>query len=348
MPRVGRALASPLRDLAGRLLYASGVTRAARAAGGLLTIATFHRVLAGDAAREYPLPQIGVTPDELEWFIAFFARHYTCGPLGPLHRRWLDGERPARPFLAITFDDGQRDNHDHARPVLERAGVAATFFVVADALDSGEALWHDRLAYAAGAALARDPEAALRLSTELGLVPDAASGPPTPAGFVRAAKRLPHPSRSELVARLERAAGGARRPGWDGFMSWDQLRSLAAAGHEIGSHSSSHPLLPSVDDRCLEHETTGSRRRIEAALGACCESFCYPNGDCDARVADAVRRAGYLRAVTTAWGPNAAGTDPFRLARCDIQGRHARDRTGALSEPRLALRLSRWFPGPRP
>jgi peptidoglycan/xylan/chitin deacetylase (PgdA/CDA1 family) len=131
-------------------------------------------------------------------------------------------------------------------------------------------------------------------------------------------------------------------------MNWEQLRDLAGRGHEVGSHSLSHPLLPTVGDAELERESAGSRARLEAQLGVSCESFCYPNGDCDGRVVAAVRRAGYARAVTTAWGPNTAGADPLRLTRCDLQGTHARDRSGALSAPRLAFRLSPHFPGPRP
>ncbi|MEU8522618.1 polysaccharide deacetylase family protein [Streptomyces sp. NBC_01216] len=37
--------------------------------------------------------------------------------------------RPERPTVLVTFDDGYRDNVVHARPILERLGVRALFFV---------------------------------------------------------------------------------------------------------------------------------------------------------------------------------------------------------------------------
>lgn len=37
--------------------------------------------------------------------------------------------RPERPTVLVTFDDGYRDNVVHARPVLDRLGVRAVFFV---------------------------------------------------------------------------------------------------------------------------------------------------------------------------------------------------------------------------
>jgi peptidoglycan/xylan/chitin deacetylase (PgdA/CDA1 family) len=46
--------------------------------------------------------------------------------------------------------------------------------------------------------------------------------------------------------------------------------------------------------------------------------FCYPNGDHDDRVVDAVRRTGYGHACTTQHGRNAPAADPYRLRRVDM------------------------------
>jgi len=294
----------------------------------------------------YSLPQIAVSVDELAWLVAFFREHFTCDTLSAAHRRWVAGDRPQRPFLALTFDDGQLDNFLHAYPVLQRAGVPATFFLPVDAVDRNQPLWHDRLAFAARQLLSRDRPAALRLLAEL-----SGTGPGDDRALAAAAvarsKSLAEAARLSFVERIEQAAGGGSRPGWDGMMSWAQVRALAAAGHEIGSHTLSHPLLSRVDDLQLEREVAGSKARIDAALGAPCQSFCYPNGDCDDRVVSAVSRAGYRVAVVTAWGPNASGADPLRLTRCDLQGRTSRDAAGGLSAQRVAFRLSPIFAGLR-
>jgi peptidoglycan/xylan/chitin deacetylase (PgdA/CDA1 family) len=334
-----------LRDAVGRIAFGAGVTRPARAAAGALTVVTLHRVLPEAALAEYPLPQLAVTPDELAWIAAFLREHYTCETLSGAWRRWSAGDRPARPLAALTFDDGQLDNFVHARPVLERAAVPGTFFVPVEAVERNAPLWHDRLAFAARQLLASDRAAALALLAEVGVAADgdAADADALAAWAVRRSKALGEEARLALVERLERAGAGPARPAWDGMMSWEQLRTLAAAGHEIGSHSWSHPLLPGVGDAQLQREVAGSRERIRAELGVACESFCYPNGDCDARVVEAVRGAGYRQAVVTAWGPNPRGADPLRLTRCELQGRTSRDASGRLSAEVVALRLSPWF-----
>ncbi len=120
---------------------------------------------------------------------------------------------------------------------------------------------------------------------------------------------------------------------------------LAEEGHEIGSHSMSHALLPELDEHALRYEIGESRRIIEQNLGIGVFSFCYPNGDADGRVVEMVKNAGYTQAVTTRWGPNPEDRSVFELHRCDLQGTHVRSARGVLSETRLAWRISGLHPG---
>lgn len=332
-----------LRDLIGNVLYASGVTRPARVARGQLNIATFHRVLPEEELRTYPIPEIAVSIDEFRWFVRFFRDHFVCAPLAECVSRWRGANYPLRPLLAITFDDGQRDNFLHARPILREVGLKASFFVPVAAVESNDTLWHDRLAYAVQRMLERNRARVESSARELGIAWQ--DGSLTPLDLVERVKRLPSEARARYVADMESACGGPARPDWDGMMSWSELRVLSEEGHEIGSHSMSHALLPELDDPALRYEIVESRRSIEQNLGIGVFSFCYPNGDADARVIEMVKNAGYTQAVTTLWGPNPKDRSVFDLHRCDMQGAHARSARGVLSEARLAWRISGLHPG---
>jgi peptidoglycan/xylan/chitin deacetylase (PgdA/CDA1 family) len=333
-----------VRDLGASVLQYTTLLDPGRWARDKLSIVTFHRVLPAEQLRSYPIPNIAVTPEELDWLLDLFIKHYTPGTLAEMATRFTLGDRPAKPLLAVTFDDGQRDNHTHARPVLAAHAVHASFFVVGDATEHNQTLWHDRVAYAMAALWSQDRGRAGALLSQLGLgLGNEVDDPPNAA--VARAKLMTPGERERFVAELETSVSGPVRPAWDGMMTWHELQELHAEGHEIGSHSRSHAILPLVSDAQLHDEVAGSRVQLRQRLGFEIESFCYPNGDCDPRVVAAVERAGYRHAVTTRYGINAAGSSPYLWRRCDMQSQHARTHRGAFSEGRMLLRMSGWLPG---
>lgn len=103
-----------------------------------------------------------------------------------------------------------------------------------------------------------------------------------------------------------------RPMGWSGFdrwlgsehehelacMSWGQLRELAAAGWEIGSHTRSHPRLSQLGEEQIAVELAESRRLCEERTGAPCHSLAYPYSDYDERAVRAAAAAGYRCAVS--------------------------------------------------
>ncbi|HMO58937.1 MAG TPA: polysaccharide deacetylase family protein [Roseiflexaceae bacterium] len=89
--------------------------------------------------------------------------------------------------------------------------------------------------------------------------------------------------------------------GQPGYMSWEQLAALHAAGMEIGAHSMSHPDLTRLDAAELTRQVVASKQLLEERLGTTVESFCYPAGRYTSATIAAVQAAGYTSAVTTRW-----------------------------------------------
>jgi len=81
------------------------------------------------------------------------------------------------------------------------------------------------------------------------------------------------------------------------LMDWDEIRSLADHGWEIGAHTHSHPFLTRLDDAALADELVCSREIVEAQLSRRCLSIAYPYGDVDERVAHAAQQAGFATGV---------------------------------------------------
>jgi peptidoglycan/xylan/chitin deacetylase (PgdA/CDA1 family) len=81
-------------------------------------------------------------------------------------------------------------------------------------------------------------------------------------------------------------------------MSWDQIRRLAEAGWEIGSHTCSHPKLTEIDAAEVATELGRSKQACEQELQRGCTSLAYPFGLHNRAVVELAASAGYEAAVT--------------------------------------------------
>lgn len=335
-----------LRNSAAHLLFIIGLTSPAWRSRGCLSIVTFHRVLPEVDRQAYPFPGLVVTPEELDIFLRYFTEHFDCGDLAMQHVRYLSGEVTARPLLALTFDDAQHDNYKYAYPVLTRHKVKASFFVPVEAIKRQELLWHDRLGFAILALLKqgnKGREQLFQILAAAGL--SAIDSGNLLSNVVSASKGLTLEERLSLVEVLVDASDAAQAPEFARLMTFEELAELAADGHEIGSHSMTHCMMPECEDSALNYEVTESRRVLQVHLGQPITSFCYPNGNSDARTALAVALAGYYRAVTTNWGCNGQDTDPFQLRRYDMVAKRVQDSRGKFVPALLAFRMSGLYPG---
>jgi len=79
----------------------------------------------------------------------------------------------------------------------------------------------------------------------------------------------------------------------------EQLRGLIEARIEVGAHGMEHVCMPGLTDRELLRNTREAREALADLLGRPPRAFAYPNGRFDARVAAAVKRAGFIIAFST-------------------------------------------------
>ena len=122
----------------GRVLYGSGLH-----AGFLrhrAVVAVFHRI-----DDRYPDDPITISEQSFLRYCRFFARHFEVVPFGDLVAK-LEQRRSLGGQLAITFDDGYRDNYHTAAPILERLGLPACFFVTTGFIGSSQVPWWDEKA----------------------------------------------------------------------------------------------------------------------------------------------------------------------------------------------------------
>ena len=115
----------------------------------------------------------------------------------------------------------------------------------------------------------------------------------------------------------------------ENFITSEQLRLLAAANMEIGSHTRSHPTLTGLGAQRQWNEIAASKSILEERLGVAIDSFAYPYGSYNTEVAALTQAAGYRAARTIRAGYRHTAADLPTLA-CEVFA-------GFVGRDRLAL-----------
>jgi len=236
--------------------------------------------------------------------------------------RFLRGEKSLPPrAVAITFDDGYKDNVRFAAPVLNRFGVAGTFYVLVDSVDRAKAPWYCMLRHAFRTA--RRPR---WCDTETGRVHDLTDAQARLAAFFRAAETC---ARSSALAREVWIAATVNSLEPDPFpnesdlmMNWDEARTLVKAGHIVGSHTMTHPNVAQVSVEDARYELADSKIKLEKEVGAPVKHFAYPhpalNPQWNETTLKITEEVGYSIAVTTTSGAVRLGARPLAIPRTYI------------------------------
>ena len=102
----------------------------------------YHKVSPDEHPFFEPLP-----PDIFEKQMQFLKSCYRVMSLQELVDRSARGEVPER-AVAITFDDGYRDNFELAFPILQKYQIPATIFLTTAFIDRQDILWNDKVCFA--------------------------------------------------------------------------------------------------------------------------------------------------------------------------------------------------------
>jgi peptidoglycan/xylan/chitin deacetylase (PgdA/CDA1 family) len=108
--------------------------------------------------------------------------------------------------------------------------------------------------------------------------------------------------------------------GVDQYMTADQIKEMAAAGWEVGSHSISHADLTALDPYRQRYEVVESRTILEEALGVPVRTIAYPFGISSPGVIDYAHFAGYIGGMSLGYTYDQGVGNLFTMQRRDIKG----------------------------
>jgi peptidoglycan/xylan/chitin deacetylase (PgdA/CDA1 family) len=257
----------------------------------------------------------GAGPRGMERQLRFLRRSASVVDLGQA----LDALATGRPLparaVAITFDDGYRDQLELAAPMLERLGLPATFFLIPGVLSRTVRPWWELIAWA----FMRATRDAIAWEGTTMTLRTPAERRAALLAVIERLKRRAGAAREAALDALTDALGPAGDPSDDQmFLDWDGARRLARGRLTVASHTFHHGILSQEDEQTQRDDLLVSRQQLERELGVPVELLAYPNGrlgDYDQTTMAAARQAGYTHAVTTMPGWNRPSTPPYEVLR---------------------------------
>ncbi len=291
---------------------------------GRLAVFCYHQVLSDSDAYRAGEP----TSHEFSQDVELIDDVFTLLPFGEAVTRLAAHTLPQR-AACITFDDGYANNHSLAAPILEKAGVPATFFIAGGAVDDG-VMWNDLVIEAivgsGGAPVIAKEHAFLELPESASTKSDIV------AALLSQLKYRPMSERWDIACRLYRDNVSSDLPRL--MMSREMVRDLSARGFEIGGHTLNHHILKELSDEKAYAEIKGCRDWVQSVTGTAPTAFAYPNGktgtDFDKRHLGMVADAGFAAAASTDWALANSDTHPCSVPRIGPWWRQGRSLNSGL------------------
>ena len=285
-------------------------------------VVTLHHVAPGEPSPFAPNALLTITPEFLDRFLGhFISKGWRFVSVEELVGAGDDAD-PQR--IAVTLDDGYRDNAEHAWPVFRRHGVPFTIFVCPGFSDRTAELWWEALERIVAAtdscSLAGEGPAETlptRSPEEKRQAFQAWSAwLTTEADEAR--------QRSAIRALADKYGLDLATLAAELVMNWEEVRKIAADPLcTIGAHTMTHAALARLPSDAALREMRDSADRIEVEIGRRPTSLAFPYGYRAAaaeREAELAGEAGFAASFTTRPGYVPTAGAPHGLPRVSVNG----------------------------
>ncbi len=251
-------------------------------------ILMYHRITTPEICGYQLQPGMFVSPKSFEMQMELLQKQANVIQLDQLARLIAEEKEIKPKTIAITFDDGWRDNFDFAFPVLSRLNLPATIFLATGFIDTEKTFWSDSIPESicllknCSVATSALSENTFSHSTDIKrlLGSPSSSFPFELDQFITSLKQFPEQQREQLAESLSAlckklsCAKTADRK----FLSWDECRQMAKSNITFGTHTHNHLALDRLTSSEIEFELKTSLEKISANGLTASGVFCYPEG----------------------------------------------------------------------
>ena len=298
-----------VKDLAKYIYHYSGIEKIMfsllrNSKQPLLLNIVYHRVCSSMDSCEY----MAVPADVFEAHIEFIKDNFEVVNMVDGLNLVCEGGRKGL-YVSINLDDGYMDNYEQAFPIIKKHNLPATIFLAMDFIGRNHLFWWDEVFQIIQSSGQKTSGVKSKNALR-----DA-------YGANRINSFLMDKKESEIedsINKLKRQYCLNKEITPSQMLGWGEIKEMAAAGINFGSHTKTHRNLCLMEDGEIRKELMDSKLQLEEKLGMKQVGFCYPFGIYDDRVKRLVRDAGFDYARTCIKGSNCKSIDRFSLKSIDV------------------------------
>ncbi len=263
------------------------------------------------------VPSVTKRIDDFKKEVKFLKRHFDVVSLDRLAETLSSRQLFNKPTVAITIDDGYRDNFDLLFPILKKEKIPVTIFLAAGFIGTSEKIWVSHVAELflhtpqknlVTSGVLGEKNYSLRSMKEKRFAYDQ---------ILQKLKDMNIDQRNHWLNFLEEQLGKYVRAE-PLMLNWNQVREMVKNGVSVGAHSCTHPILTSISLEAARQEIGKSKAIIERELGIPIRHFAFPNGrpqDFSEALRQFCKEIGFDSVSTCSYGHNGTAEDLWSLKR---------------------------------
>jgi peptidoglycan/xylan/chitin deacetylase (PgdA/CDA1 family) len=254
---------------------------------------------------------------EFDQELDFLKKYFDVVNLDKIADTLHEGKKFNRPTVAITVDDGYKDNYDLLFPIVKKHQVPVTIFLSTGVIGTNQQLWFSSLS-----------NAILNTKRESLFLNGIFTGKTFPLknleekrasynSIVQKLKTVETTKRDDYLHLIDEKLETKTSP-HRLMLNWDEIREMHNNGVYFGAHTITHPILSKVSNPDGIKEIDESRKKIEQELSIRVRHFAFPNGrpqDFTDELRTFCRHSGFDSVSSCDFGNNSTATDVWNLKR---------------------------------
>jgi peptidoglycan/xylan/chitin deacetylase (PgdA/CDA1 family) len=250
----------------------------ARPLSGVSLVVPFYHVVSDrhvpHVSNLYRFRSIAEFATDLE----FFVRHFKPVSLNDIVNGLNGAKALQGPCVHLTFDDGFREMHDIVAPMLQRAGVPATFFLNTAFLNGGGLAHFNAISVLLDQIQLRSRRSNSTQAHLESIIPPPRSGCTTLRDRMLSIRYAQTSLVSSLAEILDVDLNQYIRE-IQPHLTSEQIVSLLGMGFSIGAHSHDHSVYSDLSIAQQLWQTRTSMNLLEKSFGLSPKAFAFPHND---------------------------------------------------------------------